>query len=141
MAASAGLEPATLSLTGSCSAIGAKKPCGRQGRTRTYVFPCKRVTAACSRRCATCRYLVGEERFELSAFRAQTGRSAQTELHPDNWWTWWDLNPRSPACKAGAFPLSYKPIIGAPDRTRTCTVRTLIPLPLPGLGYWSILEQ
>ena len=141
MAASAGLEPATLSLTGSCSAIGAKKPCGRQGWTRTSVFLRHGVTAHCNRRYATCRYVVGEERFELSAFLAQTGCSAQTELHPDNWWTWWELNPRSPACKAGAFPLSYKPITGAPYRTRTCTVRTLITSSLPGLEYWSILEQ
>ena len=111
MAASAGLEPATIALTGRCSAIGAKKPYGRQGWTRTNAFPCERVTAACSRRCATCRYVVGVERFELPTFRSQAGRSSQTELRSDKrWWTWWDLNPRSPACKAGAFPLSYKPI-------------------------------
>ena len=31
----------------------------------------------------TCRYMVGEERFELSTFRSQAGRSTQTELYPD----------------------------------------------------------
>ena len=56
---------------------------GRQGRTRTYAFPCERVTAACSRRCATCRYVVGVERLELPTFRSQAGRSSQTELRSD----------------------------------------------------------
>ena len=64
--------------------IELKAHIGRQGRTRTYVFLCKRVTAACSRRCATCRYVVGVERLELSTFRSQAGCSAQTELRPDN---------------------------------------------------------
>ena len=49
--------------------------------------------------------MVGVERLELPTFRSQAGRSSQTELRSDKrWWTWWDLNPRSPACKAGAFP-------------------------------------
>lgn len=30
-------------------------------------------------------------------------------------WRWWDLNPRHPACKAGALPLSYIPLTRIPD--------------------------
>ena len=58
----------------------------------------------------------------------------------DMWSEWRDSNSRPSGPKPDALrKLSYAPIInGAPDRTRTCTERTLIPSPLPGLGYWSI---
>ena len=29
----------------------------------------------------------------------------------EKWWSGWDLNPQPPACKAGALPLSYHPIL------------------------------
>ena len=103
----------------------------------------------------TCRYLVGVERFELSTFRAQTGRSAQTELRPDLLVYQMGFEPTSFCLQGRCFPIKlpahtchkegpvhnagrFLMTIGAPDRTRTCTVRTLIPLPLPGLGYWSL---
>lgn len=28
------------------------------------------------------------------------------------WWNWWDLNPRSSTCKAGAFPTKLQPHMG-----------------------------
>ena len=86
----------------------------------------------------TCRYLVGVERFELSTFRAQTGRSAQTELRPDLLVYQMGFEPTSFCLQGRCFPIKLPAQIGAPDRTRTCTVRTLIPFPLPGLGYWSL---
>lgn len=98
--------------------------------------------------------MVGVERFELSTFWSQAGCSAQTELRPDNGVTdgsrtrdlrlgkpmFFLLNychkfvTRGIAARGGGFLMTN----GAPDRTRTCTVRTLIPFPLPGLGYWSL---
>ena len=48
------------------------------------MFLCQGFTDPCARRYATCRYVVGVERFELSTFRSQAGCSAQTELRPDN---------------------------------------------------------
>ena len=87
----------------------------------------------------TCRYVVGVERFELPAFRSQAGRSAQTELRPDSLVYQMGFEPTSFCLQGRCFPIKLPAQIGAPDRTRTCTVRTLIPLPLPELGYWSIL--
>ena len=70
------------------------------------------VTAHCNRRYATCRYVVGVERFELPTFRSLAGRSARLSYAPillvDPAW----LDPTSSCLQSRRFPdLSYRPII------------------------------
>ncbi len=57
--------------------------------------------------------LAGWTRLELATSGVTGRRSNQLNYHPasssqigSTWWEVWDLNPRPPACKAGALPLS-----------------------------------
>src|SRR3989344_529190 len=42
--------------------------------------------------------------------KIQVNRNSLTPLF-QIWWTWRDSNPRSCACHAHAFPLSYRPLL------------------------------
>ena len=71
------------------------------------------------------------------------------------WWRWADSNPRPPACKAGALPLSYIPEFQDPGRafsipgeriegscaTRACTWRVGQPGIEPGTSVLSGLRS
>ena len=113
LAASAGLEPATLALTGRCSG---------QLELRSHMVSRAGLEPA---------------RFSVVGLRP----TAIAAMPPaDNWSGWRDSNSRPSGPRPDALrKLSYAPKIGAPDRSRTCTERILIPIPLPELGYWSII--
>ena len=55
--------------------------------------------------------MVGVERFELPTFRSQSGRSSQTELHPDNFgWEGWTRTTNQRIQSPLLYQLSYFPI-------------------------------
>ena len=115
LAASAGLEPATLALTGRCSGLL---------ELRSHMVSRAGLEPA---------------RFSVVGLRP----TAIAAMPPaDKWSGWRDSNSRPSGPRPDALrKLSYAPKIGAPDRSRTCTERILIPIPLPELGYWSIFIE
>ena len=115
LAASAGLEPATLALTGRCSGLL---------ELRSHMVSRAGLEPA---------------RFSVVGLRP----TAIAAMPPaDKWSGWRDSNSRPSGPRPDALrKLSYAPKNGAPDRSRTCTERILIPIPLPELGYWSIFIE
>ena len=85
LAASAGLEPATLALTGRCSGqLELRSHMVSRAGLEPARFSVVGLRPTAIAAMPPAGKMVGVERFELSANWSQSRRSSQTELRPDN---------------------------------------------------------